>query len=57
MPYRKITLEVVVAEDIAEAYMQALNDALDRIEEMLSVHLSDIRKEELSELESPESVV
>ena len=37
MAYRKITLEAVVHEDDVDVFTQALNDALDRIEETTTV--------------------
>jgi hypothetical protein len=40
MKYRKITLEVVVKEEDSETFTQALNDAMDRMEESQT---SDIR--------------
>ena len=43
MSYRKITLEVILDEDGAEVYIQALNNALNRIEETQSVNGSEMR--------------
>ena len=42
MAYRKITVEIVVNEDDAEAILQAVNDAMDRIEERNTVYSTDI---------------
>lgn len=42
MNYTKITLEVVVNEDDSEILEQALNDAMDKIEEAVTVYSSAI---------------
>ena len=39
-------MTVVVADDAAEAYMQALNDALDRLDERFEVYSSEIKESE-----------
>jgi hypothetical protein len=49
MNFRKITLEVVVAEDDSETFTQALNDAMDRIEERQTIYSSEIREVETGE--------
>jgi flagellar motor component MotA len=38
MAYTKITLDVVVQDDDSEILEQALNDAMDKIEEQLTVY-------------------
>jgi hypothetical protein len=52
MTYRRITLEAVVAEDDLEVFTQALNDALDRIEEQLTVYGSEIQDSDAGEPEN-----
>jgi len=42
MAYTKITLEVVIHEDDSEVMEQALNDAMDKIEEQMTVCSSAI---------------
>lgn len=42
MAYTKITLEVVVHDDDSEIIEQALNDAMDRIEDLATVYSSEI---------------
>jgi hypothetical protein len=42
MPYQKITLTIVVNEDDSEIFVQALNDAMDKIENQVTVYLSEI---------------
>jgi hypothetical protein len=40
--YLKITLEVVIREDDSEVFTQALNNAMDVIEEQTTVYLAEI---------------
>lgn len=42
MAYTKITLEVVVHDVDSEIIEQALNDAMDRIEDLATVYSSEI---------------
>lgn len=42
MAYTKITLEVVVHDDDSEVLEQALNDAMDKIEDQTTVYSSMI---------------
>ena len=42
MAYTKITLEIVVHDDDSEILEQALNDAMDKIEEQVTVYSSAI---------------
>jgi hypothetical protein len=46
MKYRKIMLEVVVAEEDSEVMVQALNNALEHIEETVTVYHCGISEEE-----------
>ena len=52
MGYRKITLEAMVHEDDAEAFTQALNNALDSIEETTAVYGGGITDTEAGEPEN-----
>ena len=52
MRYRKITLEAVVCEDDAEVFVQALNNALERIEESTTVYDGGITDVETGEPEN-----
>lgn len=49
MAYRKITLEAVVHEDDVDVFTQALNNALDRIEETTTVYGGEITDAEVAE--------
>jgi hypothetical protein len=42
MTYTKITLEVIVNDDDSEILEQALNDAMDKIEDQLTVYSTAI---------------
>jgi hypothetical protein len=50
--YTKLTLEVVVHDDEEEVLTQALNNALDALEEHIAVYHSEIRCAETSEPEN-----
>lgn len=56
MPYQKITLEVVVTEDNSEILVQALDDAMDKIEDQVTVFSSEIKTEDTGEPENAEEI-
>ena len=56
MPYQKITLQIVVDQDNSEMLLQALNDAMDKIEEQVTVFSSAIMTEETSGPENADEI-
>jgi hypothetical protein len=56
MPYQKITLVVVVGEDDAEVLEQALDDAMDKIEDQMTVFSSEIKTEDCGEPTNAEEI-
>ena len=56
MPYQKITLQVIVSDDDSEVLIQALNNAMDEIEEQVTVFSSQIMTEETCEPENADEI-
>ena len=56
MPYQKITLQVIVSDDDSEVFIQALNNAMDEIEEQVTVFSSEIMTEETGEPENADEI-
>ena len=56
MPYQKITLQVIVSDDDSEVFIQALNNAMDEIEEQVTVFSSEIMTEETGEPENAKEI-
>ena len=56
MPYQKITLQVIVSDDDSEVLIQALNNAMDEIEEQVTVFSSEIMTEETGEPENADEI-
>lgn len=50
--YRLVTLDVVVREDEAEVLVQGLNDAMDRLDEQVTVYSSSIKEADAGEPEN-----
>jgi hypothetical protein len=56
MPYRRITVEMVVNEYDTEVVLQAVNDAMDRIEQRTTVYSTDIRDSPTTEPENADEI-